>query len=190
MRPPSTTAALRRALTVLLLAALVAPAAAQADYRELLRDACNDGSVSGTYSQADYRKALANIPADALQYTDCKDVLRAAQLAAARSQAHKSSRSGGGDAGPIAHIANPRSSAPAAAPTPEAQAALDDAARGTTKVGGLTLEPSTIGAARSAGSTASDIPTPLLLALALVALGALAGLLLYLLPRVRERRSS
>ncbi len=79
---------LRRLLVpVLLLACLITPAVAQAGYQELLKDACRDEHVNGTYSQKDYTDALANIPADADQYTNCRDVLRAAQLAAASAQA-------------------------------------------------------------------------------------------------------
>ena len=95
LRCPGTGAAsvapvLRRLLVpVLLLACLITPAVAQAGYQELLKDACRDERVNGTYSQKDYRDALANIPADADQYTNCRDVLRAAQLAAAQ-------RAGGG----------------------------------------------------------------------------------------------
>ena len=81
-------AVLRRLLVpALVLASLVTPTVALADYQELLKDACRDERVNGTYSQKDYRDALANIPADADQYTNCRDVLRAAQLASARTQA-------------------------------------------------------------------------------------------------------
>ncbi len=74
-------------MPALVLASLLTPAVAAADYNELLKDACRDERVDGTYPQKDYREALANIPADADQYTNCRGVLRAAQLAAARAQA-------------------------------------------------------------------------------------------------------
>ena len=190
MRTLPPIAALRRALAALLLAALVVPAVAHADYRELLRDACNDGSVSGTYSQADYRKALANIPADALQYTDCKDVLRSAQLAAASRQStsgRRPSTPAGRDSGPIAHIAQrPAAKAPSA-PKAGEQSALAKATH-SAPTSSAPIAPSAIGVVSEPAT--SDLPTPLLVALVLVLLGALAGLILYLLPRVRERRSS
>jgi hypothetical protein len=65
---------------------------------QLLRDACRDGRVDGTYSQADFRRALVELPADTDQYTDCRDVLNAARLAALGSGRGKAGGSGGGGA--------------------------------------------------------------------------------------------
>ena len=87
----------RAVAKIVLLAALFAAAtatAAHADYRDLIMDACReDERVDGTYSQKDYREALANLSDDQLQYTDCEAILRGAQRAAARAQ------SGNGGAG-------------------------------------------------------------------------------------------
>ncbi|MBA2349630.1 MAG: hypothetical protein H0V81_15190, partial [Solirubrobacterales bacterium] len=44
---------------------------------------CQDGKIDGSYTAAEYREALASIPTDVDEYTDCRDVLRAAQLRAA-----------------------------------------------------------------------------------------------------------
>ncbi len=44
---------------------------------------CQDGRIDGTYTAAEYRDALKSIPTDVDEYTDCRDVLRAAQLRAA-----------------------------------------------------------------------------------------------------------
>lgn len=71
-------------LAAALLALLALAPAAQADRADtLLIEACRTGAVTGRYSQSDFRKAITRIPADSDQYTDCRDVLRRAQLEAA-----------------------------------------------------------------------------------------------------------
>ena len=161
-----------------LLAAMAACAAfatpATANYEELLRDACGrDGKVNGTYSQEDYRKALANIPADADQYSDCRAILRAAQLAAASGE-ETLTPSTGGDVLTSA--------------TPEEQAAIEQAASGNpVQVGDSVVSPASYGAGREVAAGISELPTPLKAALGLLAVGALAALLTAIVPRVRDR---
>ena len=166
-----------------LLAAAVACAAfaapAQASYRDLLLDACGrDGKVNGTYSQEDYRKALANIPADADQYSDCRAILRAAQLAAASGQ----------EALTPAAAADVLASA-----TPEEQQAVGEAVQSSTGnpvlVGDTFVSPASYGAGRKVAAGVSELPTPLKAALGLLAVGALAALLTAIVPRVRDRLS-
>jgi hypothetical protein len=171
-----------------LLGLLVLASPARAGYDELLQDACQDERVDGTYSQKDYREALANIPADVEQYTNCRDVLRSAQLAAARAQA------GGSAAVPPA--ADPVTTLlaagdPLATATPQEQTAVAQATKqggAPVTVAGQVVEPSTLGAGRAVAASLSDLPAPLLIALAITALGALAALLAVLVPRVRDRR--
>ena len=80
------------ALPVLVLLALaVGPQPAHA---ASLLDDCQDGRIDGTYSQADYRRALRNIPSDFDQYTDCRRVIRRAQLAAAGGGSDPGAQSG------------------------------------------------------------------------------------------------
>jgi len=183
-------AAVPRRLLVpaLLLACLLTPAVARADYQELLKDACRDERVNGTYSQKDYRDALANLPADADQYTSCRDVLRSAQLAAARAQA--AGRTG---AAPVANgtLAALSSPDPLATATPEQKQAVAVAAKtggAPVKVGGEVVEPSTLGAGRAVAAGISGIPDALLATLALVALFGVAALATVIVPRVRDRR--
>jgi hypothetical protein len=59
--------------------ALLAPAGAQAASDPVLKD-CTDGRIDGHYSQSQYKKALRNIPTDVDEYTDCRDLIRRAQL--------------------------------------------------------------------------------------------------------------
>ena len=154
-------------------------ASASANYEDLLLDACGrDGKVNGTYSQDDYRKALANIPADADQYSDCRAIIRAAQLAAASGQ----------DILTPAAAADILSSA-----TPEEQQAVAQAVDSSTgapvKVGDAVVSPASYGAGREVAAGISDLPPPLLAALGLLAVGALTALLTVIVPRVRDRFS-
>ena len=60
-----------------------------------LTDDCQDGKIDGTYTQAQYRQALRGIATDLDEYSDCRAVIRRAQLAAARS----GSKGGQGEGG-------------------------------------------------------------------------------------------
>jgi hypothetical protein len=158
-------------------AVLAAPAAAS--YQDLLLDACGrDGKVNGTYSQEDYRKALANIPADADQYSDCRAIIRAAQLAAASGQENLTPAT----AGDIIATASP-----------EEQAAIDEAIQSSgdnpVKVGDDVVSPASYGAGREVAAGISELPNPLKAALGLLAAGALVALLTAIVPRVRDRLS-
>ncbi len=158
-------------------AALGLPAAATANYQDLLLDACGrDGKVNGTYSQEDYRKALANIPADADQYSDCRAIIRAAQLAAASGEKTLTPST----AGDILATA-----------TPEEQAAIEEAIQSSNgnpvNLGGDVVSPASYGAGREVAAGISELPTPLKAALGLLAAGALAALLTAIFPRVRDR---
>jgi hypothetical protein len=88
---------MRRLLIATFLLLLLLPAArvlAADNASDLLIDACRDEKVDGTYSQATYRTALKQLPADSDQYTACRDVINRARLAALDRQ---SSNSGSGN---------------------------------------------------------------------------------------------
>lgn len=97
---------MRRTIFLALLAALLfAPVARATPPITILRD-CNDDSVlQGDYSISDLRKARSEIPTDADEYGDCRDVLaRAIAKAAAAAKtptptpdATSDSSSGGND---------------------------------------------------------------------------------------------
>jgi hypothetical protein len=59
--------------------ALFAPVGAQAASDPVLKD-CADGRIDGHYTQGQYKKALSDIPTDVDEYTDCRDLIRRAQL--------------------------------------------------------------------------------------------------------------
>jgi hypothetical protein len=82
---------------VLALAFLCAPAPALADRGTTIIERCTHGKSLGGFSQQDYRRALAELPTEVEEYSDCGNLIRRAQLAAAGAGS-----SAGTGAGPIA----------------------------------------------------------------------------------------
>lgn len=185
---------MRRALTALVVLMLLVPApAALARDRsdELLDDACRDEQVDGTYSQSDYRKALDKIPADADEYTGCRDVIRRARLAAASRQ-HDDAQRGPASNGSSGANGSSGSGPPAGSPgsdplqeaTPTERKAVEEATKVAKPVdlGGAVVRP-------GLASADASLPAPLLVALGLLAAAALAGGGWVLYTRVLARRS-
>ena len=75
-----------RALLVAAALALLATAPAQASSGDVIRDCSEDGSLEGHYSQGELVGALDNLPSDIDEYTDCRTVIRRAQLAGAKGK--------------------------------------------------------------------------------------------------------
>ena len=76
------------AASLALLAFSAAPAsAARGD--AVVKDCTNDGRIDKTYSPADYSEALNGLPTDVDEYTDCREVIRRAQLASRRRGSEK-----------------------------------------------------------------------------------------------------
>ncbi len=178
-RPFKPRSLLQGLLAVSLCLMLLAPASASADYKALLGQACGaKGEVTGSFTQAEYQQALANIPADADQYSDCRAILLAAQLDAA--------------AGGSSVISPAAAAAILATATPAEQQAISDAVTGavnsdpTVKVGDVVVDPSAFGTAASVSAALNTLPLPLTITLALIGVGALAALGAALIPRVRD----
>ena len=195
---------MRRLLTALAIACLAAPAAANADsgVNKLLSDACNDEHIDGHYTQAQYKKALEQLPTDADEYTACRDVLQRGRLAALgsgkKSNANNANNGtaggGGGTTGGGGSTGSSGSSgAPAADPvanaTPAQKKAIAQAGQ-TAKavnVGGKLVQPGELGIGAISGSGHS-VPTPLAALMVLLAAGALGGGGWWLWRRVLPRR--
>lgn len=191
---------MRRLLLTLttLLALLVPVAAASAAGIDVIRDCTDDEVMSKTYTQKEYRDALRQFAADGDQYGNCRDVIRRAQAAAlAAGKKPKSGGSGGGGGtggtggaaggGTPGGGAGAIGSAPAAEQLQKATAEereAVDAARATE--GAVTLDNGTVIPANAATapstSGVADLPTALLVPLALLLAGALG------LAAVRIRR--
>ena len=59
-------------------AALALPAAAVADYHEVIRDCAQDGKLDRHYGNSELQQARDNLPTDIKEYTDCYGVISAA----------------------------------------------------------------------------------------------------------------
>ena len=153
------------------------PASAAASADQVLRDCIRDGRLDGNYSNAELRKAKDNLPADSDEYSDCSDVIASAIK-------------GGSDRGKGAGSPGVGSSDPvgeAAARTDDegdlAAIANGDGDPPSVDVGGATLEPDSSGFFNLAGA-ANQVPLPLLVALILLGLFALASGLAAMRERV------
>jgi hypothetical protein len=150
------------ALALALLASVLIAAPAFGSANDVIRDCSEDGVLNGHYSHSELAKALDKLPSDLDEYTDCRAVIRSAELASARK--HKG---GSGVPGTV-----DTTSPPSAAE----QRRLHDAAKGagSVEVGGRGITPGASAApVKSAGLT--DLP-PLVLAVLVALAGAmLAG---------------
>lgn len=187
---PRTTLRLRlRIVTALaLLLALAAPSLAHASTQALFKD-CGDGSLDGHYSQKDYAQALANLPADLDEYSDCRSQIQRAQLGGGKSSGGGgggtnagggvgtgtgggTGGTGGGDTGTAA----PADTNPLDTATPAERASFEKAVAAgdaPVEVDGRPIDPSALGGAKSNG--VADLPAPLLAILALLTIGGLSA---------------
>jgi hypothetical protein len=190
---PAASRAMRRLLTLTALLTLLAPVAvahaSSGGWQQLLREACRNGQITHHYSQSDYRKALAHIPTDAAEYTDCTDILRQGQLAAAGGGkgggGGSAGGTGGGGAAPVAPGTDPL-----AAATPAERKAVHRAVSqgaNPVNIAGQIVNPGKVGLAGL--TSAHGLPVSLLVALILLALGGLGAGGATAFSRVRARRS-
>ena len=164
-----------------LCAALLAPSAALASWEDLLQQACGEkGQVTGTFTQAEYKEALANIPADADQYSNCRAIIAAAQLAAAT----------GSNA-----LTEAQAAAILATATPAEQQAIATAVTKSSKgsevkVGDVIVDPAAFGTAATATAAVNKLPLSLKIMLVLLGAGSAVALGAVLIPRVRNYYAS
>src|SRR5919197_2886810 len=93
----------------------------------VIRDCSEDGVLNGHYSHSDLTKALDQLPSDLDEYTDCRAVIRSAQLGSAASK-HRGGR-GPGIVGKVDTGSPPR-------PDEQRQIARAAGAGGAVKIGG------------------------------------------------------
>jgi hypothetical protein len=166
--PEGLTRAVRHLLIIGALAVLALPAPAFASADQVIRDCARDGQLDHRYSNSELRRARNNLPADLDEYSDCRDVIASAIK-------------GGSDRGLGAGSPGVGATDPAgeAAAQAKDQGELAAIANGETKkpsidVGGTKLQPDSSGFF-NLGGAANDVPLPLLLALLLLSLLALAS---------------
>lgn len=179
------------------------PSAARADVTDELHRECQTGVVVGDYTQKQFSEALRAIQADLDQYTDCRDVLRRAQLAAASNGSSKTAVAGSARAGAAGRGATGDADGAARRLLPSGNAsqvlthaspAERDAVRSASQAGGNT--PVIVGgkpiypdASSTLGGVANTIPTPLVVALLMLGFGTAAGGARSLLGFVRSHRT-
>jgi len=202
---------MRRLLTALIILCLAAPATAGAEggVTKLLRDACGDEHIDGTYTQAEYKKALDALAADSDEYTACREVLQRGRLAALGAGKRRPTTNGGGGStgtgggggttggsGSAGHgstgspSAAPASNAdPLASATPEQRKALAQVGKSTkpVDVGGELVQPGALGLGQLS-SSGRDVPPSLIVIIGLLAAAVLGVGGWWLWSRVLARR--
>ena len=160
--------AARHLVVLITLALVVVPAPAVASVEQVLRDCIRDGKLDRNYSNAELRKARDNLPSDSDEYSDCSEVIAAAIKGG--------SNRGSGAGSPGVGATDPAGEAAARTEDAGALAAITDGKGDapSVDVGGTSLAPDSSGFFNLAGA-ANQVPLPLLIALLLLSLFALAS---------------
>jgi hypothetical protein len=178
---------IRIATALALLTVLALPGLAHASGSAVIKD-CADGSIDKTYSQKDYADALANLPADLDEYTDCRSQIQRKQLGGGTGGTGGGGAGGGavggvgggtgggtggnGDTGTGGGgVVDPLASATDAERAAFAKAV--EAGSAPVQLDGRPIHPGELGGARSSG--VADLPVPLLAILVLLALAGLGA---------------
>jgi hypothetical protein len=138
---------------------LVSATPAQAGEASKIIERCTHGESLGGFSQNGYREALRHMPTEVTEYSDCANLIRKAELAAAGGT------EGGG--GSSSNVAIPL--------TPTERRAVSNAHRqgaAPVKIDGHTVKPGVVDA--GVASVTSTLPSSLLAILALLVAGGLA----------------
>jgi len=174
---------MRRLLITAVLGCLLLPAAAWASGDAVIKDCTDDGVIQGHYSQQDYKDALANLPTDVDEYTDCRDVIKRAQTGGGSS---------GGPGAPGGTGGTPTGGDPLASATASERAAVAKAqasgASAPVKVGGKLVQPGKLGFGGLGSPT--KLPASLIAVLVAIGIAAVAAGAQYVRNRVIARRSA
>jgi hypothetical protein len=168
------------ALILTLTAVLAVPASAPASPERIWED-CQDGTLDRKYSPKDYRKALSGLPSDIDEYTNCRDVIRRAQLGF--DGGGGGAGGGGGDFGPSVQVGdNGRLVDPLAAATDTERKAIEEAR--------TVVTPKLTAAGVRPGDPGAAVPIPLVVVLVLTGAAALSMNASRLRGLVASRRSA
>lgn len=166
-------AAAAAALCLLLLSA--APAFASG--ADVIRDCLQNGRLTKTYSQKEYAAALSNLPTDVAEYSDCEALIRAARTGIGQSSGTGTGRD------PYAGV-TPQETARAQQQIAAAQRSGATPQRIGTGRQARLVTPGAL-SYRKISAASSELPTPLLVLVVLILLGA--GFAAVQLYRHRER---
>jgi hypothetical protein len=159
--------AIRNLVVLVALALVVVPAPAMASANQVLRDCIRDGKLDGKYSNAELRKARDNLPSDSDEYSDCSEIIAAAIKGG--------SNRGSGAGSPGVGATDPAGEAAARTQdTGDLAAIANSKDPPAVDVGGTSLAPDSSGFFNLAGA-ANQVPLPLMVALVLLALFAMAS---------------
>jgi hypothetical protein len=191
MRTTFRTAILAMALALALPGAATASSADDRIYRDC--EHSPTGYLTGSYTKAQLRDALRNIPSDVAEYSGCHDAIRQALLDGGRGAGGAGGTGGGGPgAGGIGANggsgiggAGTPGSAAGGAPGSGATGPPATGSKAPVKLAGEAVEP---GVVPSLGKDPSTLPTPLLVLLILLGAGVLALATTTLGRRVVARR--
>jgi len=136
---------------------VLATSPVQASSGDVIRDCSEDGVLNKRYSQRELSGALDNLPSDLDEYTDCRTVIRRAQLSGAHGRRDK-------DPGVLSLVDK------ASPPSQHEQRELDRAAgiAGPVPIGGRSIRPG--GTPLRAAGLGVDLPSYVLASL--IGLGA------------------
>lgn len=164
---------------IAVVAAMTAGAtSAMASPQAVIRDCARDGKLDHHYSMSDLKNALKQLPADVNEYTNCHDVITAAETQGTGGQHHTSAHSsalpGGG------HSGNGGGGGGSSVSQSDLGALADATHQGgnapSLSLRGQKVVPGSGGVFKTAAA-ANSLPVPVLLALiALAALTAAGGL--------------
>jgi hypothetical protein len=151
------------------------PTSAGADTGTKIIERCTHGQSISGFRPQDYRRALQELPTEVEEYSDCANLIRRAQLAAA---------GGGGPGGGAGGAAPPVT--PLSPAERSALAKVPKTGADPLRVGGALVHPGVVHA--SISSAISSLPDPLLAVLAflLASAVALGGLRLGRVVRARR----
>ena len=152
-----------KALILLVLALAVSAAPAYGSAGAVIRDCSADGVLDKHYSHGDLSRALDQLPSDLDEYTDCRSVIRRAQLAVAKGK--------GKDRPGILNRVD-RTKPPNAGE----QQSIDKApSHEPVHVGGKPVQPGGTGAGFATSSLGTELPTFVLLVLIALGIAAVWG---------------
>ncbi|WP_354699253.1 hypothetical protein [Paraconexibacter sp. AEG42_29] len=199
-----------RLIACLLAVGAITPAAAHAGVgTKVVADCADDSKLTKKYSAAEYADALRNIPTDVDEYTDCRDVIRRAQLGIGGTSTGGDSGSGSGAGGTTGGSGGGTGSAGGAGgdtgsgggtgsglgdydaalstATPQERASIDKlkAAPSTVDIGGQQLRSDSLGHGEL--GSLNSLPSPFVVILLLMALGTVCALIPKLRSLVRTR---
>jgi hypothetical protein len=152
-------------LVAVLAALVVAAGPAAASPMSVIRDCSEDGTLNGKYSPSELDGALEQLPSDLDEYTDCRAVIRRAQLGSAGAK-HKAAKQSGA-------VARVKDAPPTAAE--ERQIAKASGSDDPVRIGGAGVRPGQSGAPFEAAGFGTDLPTFVFIVLIALGLSMLTG---------------